>query len=47
MEHKKDTGCRCDENGVSWCGLGLAISGTFNLLFVLGSATAAAIIFGG
>ena len=46
-KHHQDCACRCRDDRVSWTGLGLALSGSFNFLFVLGSAIAAAVIFGG
>ena len=44
--HRRDCACRCHDGRVSWTGLGFAISGSFNVLFIMGSAIAAAVIFG-
>lgn len=39
--------CRSDGDKVSWTGLGFAVTGSFCGLFIIGSAVAAAVIFGG
>ena len=44
--HHRDCACPCHDGRVSWSGLGLALSFSFNALFIMGSAIAAAVVFG-